>query len=98
MDESQTLLQRLRQLIGSRVRLHGDPFQVIEVLPEGPVVVLQALDADHVIQANAQGEASRRVPLLVEVDARLGGESTLDPRVSGWLRQVDDNQDSSASS
>lgn len=91
-------MQRLRQLIGSRVRLHGDPFQVIEVLPEGPVVVLQALDADHVIQANAQGEASRRVPLLVEVDARLGGESTLDPRVSGWLRQVDDNQDSSASS
>lgn len=87
MDESDELLQRLRSLIGSRVRLHGDPFQVIEVLPEGPALVLQALDAAHVIQANAQGEASRRVPRLVELNARLGGEDTLDPRVAGWLSQ-----------
>lgn len=93
------MLTQLRSLIGTRVHLHGEPYQVIEVLPEGPVVVLQALDAEHVIQANAQGEASRRVPRLIEVDARLGGEETLDPRVAGWLRQVaSTGQASSASS
>ena len=99
MDETNELLTALRFLIGTRVYLHGEPYQVIEILPEGPVLVLQALEAEHVIQANAQGEASRRVPRLVEVDARLGGEDTLDPRVAGWLRQAaDTGQSSSASS
>ncbi len=86
MHESTDLLTRLRNMIGRQVRLHGDLHQVIEILPEGPVVVLQALEQDSVIQANAQGEASRLVPLIVEVPACLGGEKTLDPRVSGWLR------------
>lgn len=91
MNESAELLTRLRQLIGARVRLHGDLCQVIEVLPEGPVVVLQTLGSEHVIQANAQGEASRKVPRLIEIDALLGGEQVLDPRVAGWLRGPNDN-------
>jgi len=86
MDESQELLTRLRRMIGQQVRLHGDLHQVIEILPEGPVVVLQALQQASVIQANAQGEASRLVPRIVEVPACLGGENTLDPRVKSWLQ------------
>ncbi len=85
MDEARQLLNQLRSLIGQQVELHGDPYQVIEILPEGPVVVLQALAEETVIQANAQGEASRLVPRIVEVSAWLGGEGILDPRVSGWL-------------
>lgn len=85
MDNTGNLLFRLRTLIGQRVRLHGEPFQVIEILPEGPVVVLQDLTSEAVIQANAQGEASRLAPRIVEVPAWLGGERTLDPRVAGWL-------------
>lgn len=88
MDESEQLLRQLRNLIGTRLRLHGDLHQVIEILPEGPVVVLQALDEEPVIQANAQGEATRRVPRIVEVDAWLGGANALDPRVKAWLQEA----------
>lgn len=86
MNESRELLTRLRRIIGRQVRLHGELHQVIEVLPEGPVIVLQALDGEAVIQANAQGEASRMVPEIVEIPACLGGEETLDPRVREWLQ------------
>lgn len=73
-------------LIGQCVALHGESYQVIEILPEEPAVVLQSLAEEKVIQANAQGEASRRVPRIVEVSARLGGENLLDPRVAAWLK------------
>ncbi len=88
MNEREELLQQLRSLIGTELRLHGDRHQVIEILPEGPTVVLQALDEEPVIQANAQGEATRRVPRIVEVQAWLGGANALDPRVKAWLAQA----------
>ncbi len=87
MIDKPDLLMQLRQLIGRCVTLHGESFQVIEILPEGPVVVLQSLAEDTVIQANAQGEASRRVPRIVEVPAWLGGADLLDPRVDEWLHE-----------
>lgn len=86
MIDQATLLAQLRALIGECVAVHGEPFQVIEILSDGPTVVLQSLAEDTVIQANAQGEASRRVPRIVEVSAWLGGEDVLDPRVAGWLQ------------
>ncbi len=86
MNEPENLLTDLRRIIGQQVHLHGELHQVIEVLPEGPVVVLQALEGGAVIQANAQGEASRMVPGIVEVPACLAGENALDPRVRGWLQ------------
>lgn len=90
MIDKENLLRELRSLAGKRVLLHDESFQVIEILPEGPVVVLQSMAADKVIQANAQGEATRRVPLIVEVPAWLGGTDVLDPRVKGWLGDAGD--------
>lgn len=86
MIDKAALLTKLRALTGQCVTLHGESFQVIEILSEGPTVVLQSLAHDTVIQANAQGEASRRVPKIVEVSAWLGGENLLDPRVTAWLQ------------
>ncbi|QKT04854.1 hypothetical protein HUS23_14055 [Ectothiorhodospiraceae bacterium 2226] len=51
---------RLRILIGRRVRHQGQDCQIIEVLDDGPTLILQGDDA--VIQANRFGEAHRRVP------------------------------------
>jgi len=90
MIDKPALLKQLRNLIGKRVALHGESFQVIEILPEGPVLVLQSLADETVIQANAQGEASRRVPRITEVQAWIGGEKLLDPRVAAWLESSAD--------
>lgn len=85
MIDKPTLLAQLRNLIGQRVAVHGESFQIIEIIAEGPTVVLQSLADETVIQANAQGEASRRVPRITEVPAWIGGEDLLDPRVAEWL-------------
>ena len=51
----------LTALIGHRVRAHGQEFQIIEVLEDGPSLVLQQ-NVDTVIQPDQLGEAHRRVP------------------------------------
>lgn len=56
-------LDQLRSLIGERVRYGGDAFFVMEVLEDGPYLVLQSLTDDPVIQANQYGEAHRLAPL-----------------------------------
>ena len=61
---------RLRALIGLELDWEGHRWQVIEILPDGPSVVLQATDGAREIQANQHGEAARRVPRCREVPAR----------------------------
>ncbi|HHQ42701.1 MAG TPA: hypothetical protein ENK20_10500 [Chromatiales bacterium] len=61
---------RLRALVGLELDWEGHRWQVIEVLPDGPTVVLQATDGAREIQANQHGEAVRRVPRCREVPAR----------------------------
>jgi hypothetical protein len=69
-------LDALRDMIGLRVLHGGRTCEVIEVLEEGPALVLQCCDQDSVIQADQYGEAHRRAPETHVV-------SVLDPRRAG---------------
>ena len=62
MDEIVITLEQLRGMIGLKVRHHGLSCQVIEVLEDGPPLVLQDCKATSTIQANQFGDANRRVP------------------------------------
>lgn len=55
-------LERLRALIGSEVICDGEPCVIVEVLDDGPMLVLSCLSGTTVVQANQHGEATRRVP------------------------------------
>lgn len=62
MDEIVITLEQLRGMIGLKVRHQGLSCQVIEVLEDGPSLVLQNCKAVSTIQANQFGDANRRVP------------------------------------
>lgn len=56
--------ESLEALIGRRAEYAGEPYSVIEILPDGPQLVLQ--HRDHMaIQQDLQGRAYRRVPETV---------------------------------
>lgn len=56
--------EALDALIGRAAEYAGEPYSVIEVLPEGPQLVLQHRDR-LAIQADLQGRPYRRVPETV---------------------------------
>ena len=59
MDKLST---QLHGLVGRRVVYDGVPCQVIDVITDGPSLVLACTDAEGIIQPNQYGEARRRVP------------------------------------
>ncbi|HDP88448.1 MAG TPA: hypothetical protein ENN42_00570 [Thioalkalivibrio sp.] len=59
MDEIST---SLHDLVGRHLVYEGVACQVIDVVTDGPFVVLSRTGADGVIQPNQFGEARRRVP------------------------------------
>lgn len=56
------LIKDLRDLIGQFVEYQGIRCEVIEVLEDGPAIVLQDCNNHNTIQADQHGEAHRRVP------------------------------------
>lgn len=62
MSEIDISLQQLRGMIGLRVLHNGVICQVIEVLEDGPSIVLQNHGPARPIQSNQHGEGSRRTP------------------------------------
>jgi len=62
MNEIIITLEQLRGMIGLRVRHQGFSCQIIEVLEDGPSLVLQDCEPSATIQANQFGDANRRVP------------------------------------
>lgn len=61
MTEISITLQQLRGMIGLHVTHNGAPCQIIEVLEDGPAIVLQSRGSDKPVQSNQHGEGSRRV-------------------------------------
>ena len=60
MQEITITLKQLRNMIGIHVYHQGVACHIVEVLEDGPSIVLKCLDEDH-IQANQYGDPSRRV-------------------------------------
>jgi len=55
-------LEKLRSLIGVKVEHNGVTCEIIEILEDGPTLILQDCELHPVIQADQHGEAHRRVP------------------------------------
>ncbi len=73
-------LDELRALIGHYVRHEGVICQIIEVLEDGPALVLRCVDRRRtVIQANHLGEATRRAPQTYTVPVRTPDGQDLNP-------------------
>lgn len=60
MSEIIISLEQLRGMIGINIFYNNRPCQVIEVLEDGPSLVLQYFE--NSIQKNQHGDAHRRVP------------------------------------
>lgn len=76
--DNQPDLQTLRDAIGRVIHFRGQPCRIIEILDDGPTVVIECLDADKAIQANQFGDASRRVAQLLSVPV-FGKQKDLNP-------------------
>jgi len=54
--------EQMRSMIGLRVKYHEVYCQVIEIIEDGPAIVLEDLEMHTSIQADQHGEAHRKVP------------------------------------
>ncbi|MEZ5584554.1 MAG: hypothetical protein R3F37_18935 [Candidatus Competibacteraceae bacterium] len=81
-------LQNLRRLLGQTLTYQGNLHHVIDILDEGPAVVLQEYAARKTIQANQHGEAHRWAPQTVTVtvlNVRRDALNPLLPELADWL-------------
>jgi len=62
LDHPSIKVEYLRELIGLKVRHQGSQWEIIEILEDGPALVLRDCEMHTVIQADQHGEAHRRVP------------------------------------
>ena len=79
MAEIIITLDQLRSMIGLRLRYEGILCQVIEVLDDGPSLVLQSMNEAPAIQANQHGEATRRTPVTYTVPVLTPDKTELHP-------------------
>lgn len=73
------LIKLLQSLIGRRLMYDGVHCQVIEVLTEGPSVVLTRIGDEGVIQPDQYGDARRRVPQTYTIPLLSSIEDDLHP-------------------
>jgi len=90
MQNSDISLQRLRDLIGVRARCHNCDCVVIEVLEDGPALVLENCAGETVIQPDQQGSAKRRVPQRFTISVMMEGDKKINPLVLDLLAQERD--------
>jgi hypothetical protein len=75
-DKQSIRMEHLRDLIGLKVKHQGSHWEIIEVLEDGPALVLRDCEMHTVIQADQHGEAHRRVPSTTTIPLfdRDGGD------------------------
>ena len=69
--------EKLRGMIGLRVRYRGVCCEIVEILQEDLSVVLADLEAHLGIQADQHGEAHRRVPKTYTIPICSNGSTEL---------------------
>lgn len=52
---------KLRQMIGLKVRFHGMACHIVEIVDDGPTLILEDLEQHFMIQTDQHGEAHRQV-------------------------------------
>jgi hypothetical protein len=67
LDNQLIQVEHLRELIGLKVRHQGSQWEIIEILEDGPALVLRDCEMHTVIQADQHGEAHRRVPTTITI-------------------------------
>jgi len=85
MRSSQTNVNHLRDLIGMHARYLGELFEIIEILEDGPALVLQNCDEQTTIQADQLGEAHRRVPQTMTLPITLSMSGEIDTKSIGLV-------------
>lgn len=65
----------LRKLLGRRVQWDGVECEIVEILEDGPALILQECNDHHAIQADQHGDAHRHAPVMHSV-AVLNAEKT----------------------
>jgi len=80
MPEIVITLDQLRSMIGLRLLYQGILCRVIEVLEDGPSLVLQSIEEEPSIQANQHGEATRRTPVSYTVPVLNDTQTELHPQ------------------
>ncbi len=71
-------LEQLRNMIGVHVEHQGISCKVVEVLEDGPALVLISIDENH-IQADQYGNPARRVPQTFTVPILSADGSSIHP-------------------
>lgn len=61
-NDTDLSLTDLREMIGTRVRFENRSWEIVEILEDGPALILQDCNQQTVIQPDQYGEAHRRVP------------------------------------
>ena len=72
-------MDQLRGLIGLKVIYQNQPWEIIEILEDGPALVLQDSQMHQVIQPDQFGEAHRRVPPTVTIPVFTLDKTELHP-------------------
>ncbi len=80
MPELIITLDQLRGMIGLHLVHQGTSCQVIEVLEDGPSLVLQSIHESPTIQPNQHGEAQRRTPVTYTVPVLNNERNELHPQ------------------
>ena len=79
MAEIVITLKQLRQMIGVQVRYRDCLWQVIEVLEDGPSLVLECVAPTKVLQPDQYGEGYRRVPQRTSIPVLTRDRRELHP-------------------
>lgn len=85
-DESK--LCELRTTIGSVVDYKGHRCEIIEILEDGPYLVLRCIEDDNIIQPNQFGEAHRRAPETLTVPVFNKGTSDFNPFIARLIERA----------
>ena len=79
MNRPLITINRLRGLIGQRLYYQGTECLIIEVLEDGPNLVLQEFGPHTIIQSDQYDEAHRRVPATFTIPVHDKISGTLNP-------------------
>jgi len=60
--------EQIRSMIGLQVKHHQVYCRVVEILEDGPAIILEDMEQHSSIQADQHGEAHRRVPQTYTIE------------------------------